>query len=633
MKTKFFKPVMLLIIALVLGCSKDDEPTPTPKNQAPKSFSISSPQNNAIGVSVTPTLKWSAATDPDGDAVVYDVHIGTDNPPATAVAQKVSGTSHEVSSALEYETKYYCRIIAKDAKGARTESAVASFTTAKNATPSAAVLTKPAHSATGIERTPTLEWEASQDPEGEEVTYDIYFGTTNPPTVAVSENQTETTFSVPDADALDFETTYYWFIKAKDSNGGGTDSEVFSFTVVENKAPEAFNLMTIIHGLTDASLTPAFEWQTASDPEGEAVTYSFLLSENGGTSFKTLANGNSGTTYKITTNLKHNTKYRWKVIARDAFGNTTESTSTFDFTTRGLRATEVTSNRSTSRRFYESLVVNNRLYTMGGVLSSSFTSTTRINSSTDGNVWLTQPDLPQSRHDFGLVSFNNRIWVIGGARTTGTTSRYNTVYSQSNGGGAWTTHPNAPFSRRRNHATVVFKNKIWVIGGVSSSSFGTAESDIWSSSDGESWTREVTNAPFGARNRFQTLVYKDELYVIGGYQTTGINKNVNDIWKSSDGITWTEVSSTIHKFSPRRDHAAVVYKDRIYVIGGWDNSSGRVNDIWYSEDGCVTWTRDTATGGFPMTTGIEAQVFNDKIFLIGGLRSSGTFIDAVWTLD
>ena len=536
-----------------------------------------------------------------------------------------------MSSALEYETKYYCRIIAKDAKGARTESAVVSFTTAKNATPSAAVLTKPAHSATGIERTPTLEWEASQDPEGEEVTYDIYFGTTNPPTVAVSENQTETTFSVPDADALDFETTYYWFIKAKDTNGGGTDSEVFSFTVVENKAPVAFNLMTIINGLTNASLTPAFEWQTATDPEGEAVTYSFLLRENGG-EFKTLTNSNSGTTYGITTDLKHNTRYYWKVIAKDAFGNTTESTSTFDFTTRGLRATEVTSNRNSSRRFYESLVVNNRLYTMGG-LSSTFNSTTRINSSTDGNIWPMEPGLNHPRHDFGLVSFNNKIWVIGGARTSaGVTLRNNTVYSKFHSSAVWTQHTNAPFSRRRNHATVVFKNKIWVIGGVSSSSFGTAESDIWSTSDGETWTREVTNAPFGARNRFQVLVYNNELYVIGGYQTTGSNRRVNDIWKSSDGINWTEVRSTVHKFSPRMNHAAVVYKDRIYVIGG--DTGSNVNDIWYSEDGCVTWTRDTATGGFPLTAGIEAQVFNDKIFLIGGVRSSGgRFIDAVWTLD
>ena len=42
---------------------------------------------------------------------------------------------------------------------------------------------------------------------------------------------------------------------------------------------------------------------------------------------------------------------------------------------------------------------------------------------------------------------------------------------------------NAGFNARYNHQTVVFNNKMWVIGGYD----GTFKNDVWSSSDGFFW--------------------------------------------------------------------------------------------------------------------------------------------------
>ena len=46
---------------------------------------------------------------------------------------------------------------------------------------------------------------------------------------------------------------------------------------VENKAPAAFDLIDIVDGSDNIDLKPIFSWQSAVDPEGEAVTYDLYL--------------------------------------------------------------------------------------------------------------------------------------------------------------------------------------------------------------------------------------------------------------------------------------------------------------------------------------------------------------------
>jgi len=84
------------------------------------------PSNGATNVSINTILSWNCS-DPDGDALRYDVYFGTDsNPPLV----EDSSTSLVYNpGTLKYDTRYYWKIVAKDDKGGSTEGPIWSFIT------------------------------------------------------------------------------------------------------------------------------------------------------------------------------------------------------------------------------------------------------------------------------------------------------------------------------------------------------------------------------------------------------------------------------------------------------------------------------------------------------------------------
>jgi uncharacterized protein (TIGR02145 family) len=80
--------------------------------------------------------------------------------------------------------------------------------------------------------TPTLSWTCS-DPENDPLTYDVYFGTDENPSLAVSgiSDQTYTPAT------LEHSTTYYWKIVAHDDQENSTEGEMWSFTTIAPLAP------------------------------------------------------------------------------------------------------------------------------------------------------------------------------------------------------------------------------------------------------------------------------------------------------------------------------------------------------------------------------------------------------------
>ena len=82
----------------------------------------------------------------------------------------------------------------------------------------------PANNAVSVSINADLSWSCS-DPNGDPLTYDVYFGTSSSPP-QVSGNQSASTY---DPGTLEYETTYYWKIVAKDEQGNSTTGSVWTF--------------------------------------------------------------------------------------------------------------------------------------------------------------------------------------------------------------------------------------------------------------------------------------------------------------------------------------------------------------------------------------------------------------------
>jgi len=96
----------------------------------------------------------------------------------------------------------------------------------KNRPPLSPCNPNPADEAIVGATTVTIGWD-SYDPDGDVMTYDVYFDTNVNPTTKASSNQTENTLIRSN---LSYDTTYYWKVVAKDNHGGVTESPVWKFT-------------------------------------------------------------------------------------------------------------------------------------------------------------------------------------------------------------------------------------------------------------------------------------------------------------------------------------------------------------------------------------------------------------------
>ena len=239
-----------------------------------------------------------------------------------------------------------------------------------------------------------------------------------------------------------------------------------------------------------------------------------------------------------------------------------------------------------------------------------------------------------------MVVFDKKMWIIGGFGAIWENSVYN-----STNGTTWTVvranGATGGFDGRHRHTTVVFDEKMWIIGGNnpivgSRTNEGAHLNDVWNSTNGVTWNKVRANSAAGGfhgRFRHTSVVFDEKMWVIGG---NGL-LFYNDVWSSTDGKDWT-LETDNAGFSDRQSHQSVVFDNKMWVIAGDINISGNVSnkdDVWSSTNG-INWVESTATVRFSARKQHTSVVFNDgkseKIWVIGGSDDDGITND-VWSIS
>ena len=280
-------------------------------NQPPNAPSNPNPLDGAIDVTVNADLSWTGG-DPNGDPVTYDVYFGTSSSPPKVVSNQ-SITTYDPGT-MNYATLYYWKIVAWDNHGASASGSVWHFTT-HNDPPNTPSSPNPANGTTGVSVNDDLSWTGG-DPNGDPVTYDVYFGTTSPPPL-VSSGQSNTTYN---SGTMNYNTHYYWKIVAWDNHGASTSGSIWDFTT-ENRAPNEPSNPNPASGSTGVSITTDLGW-TGGDPDGDPVSYDVYF---GSTSPPLKVVGNQSTTTYDPGLLTYGTIYYWKIVAWDTHGASTSS--------------------------------------------------------------------------------------------------------------------------------------------------------------------------------------------------------------------------------------------------------------------------------------------------------------------
>ncbi len=171
------------------------------------------------------------------------------------------------------------------------------------------------------------------------------------------------------------------------------------------------------------------------------------------------------------------------------------------------------------------------------------------------------------------------------------------------------------------NAMVEFNGKIWSAGGINGYSGANATSEVWSSENGANWV-SVTSNQFSERVGHTLTVFDNKMWLIGGVDNSG--NYIGEIHHSTDGETWTLATELSAPLLAPAYHSAVVFNNKLYVIrDGFDNHT----IVLSSSDG-VTWNLET-DHAFSNREKFKAVVFDNAIYVIGG-KHLGTSFNEIW---
>ena len=373
----------------------------------------------------------------------------------------------------------------------------------------------------------TFEWEPAQDPENDNVTYDLYLYREQSSPVRIAQNLVETSYTLEDRSI--FNTAFDWYVVAKDGITRSTDVKTTerSFTTRNVEATQ----------VTDGGAISSF-----------SSRYAY-------------------------TGVYFNDRF----FVMNGFGDGAsrgDIWSSTDYGQEWSRQNDLTST-GFERHAHTSVIFNDRLYILGGYNNNRPIGD--IYTSTNGIDWSQETESFSPRYEHTSVVFNDKIMVIGGYNDN--LFLDDVMTWTGNERDPWETIASGvhtPFDGIRGHSSVVFDDQIWVIGGANRNGY---LSEVWVSFDGRNWSQKRDIPMMSAYHK--TVVFDNKIWIIGGLTDSGPSNQV--YYYDKDTSVWASYEMP-EEFRALYDHAVIVVNDRtpedgIYILGSFDGRTYS-NDVW-----------------------------------------------------
>ncbi|WP_044398517.1 hypothetical protein [Lacinutrix sp. Hel_I_90] len=228
------------------------------------------------------------------------------------------------------------------------------------------------------------------------------------------------------------------------------------------------------------------------------------------------------------------------------------------------------------------------------------------------------------------AAFNDKLWIIGG-KDAGDIA-LDDIWSSTDGI-TWT-YEGALSGTVYGHELITFNNKLWLYGGIFD---GFVSSKIFSSADGVTWIEETETTPFSQYNNIQMTVHNGRLYRVAGY-----NASIDPLsderatYSSSDGLNW-DLETANHGFESKYSFVVSAINNNLIAIEPSADSGDNSITLYTSSDG-ITWNNETtwmtAERGY---TSIKTVKFGDKLILAtpppSNLSSATTYYESENGID
>jgi len=283
-----------------------------------------------------------------------------------------------------------------------------------------------------------------------------------------------------------------------------------------------------------------------------------------------------------------------------------------------------------------SAAANGTLYAIGGFDVTTINSVhyAKVNPA-DGSVgtWISTNPFNTPRYWHSATLYNGNLYVLGGQTGGGITTdvQIGAISADTIGAGDWREATKLPEAIVE-HATVAANGHVYVIGGENSS-YVPLNTVRWASISATGaigdWTTQTSSNLPAARSRHAAVAYKGKVYVLGGFDGTNFHTTVFMGTLNNNGsITW---GGGNYFNPPARQYLAAVAAggstgEYLTILGGDHTGGGSLSEVQSARiypTGLGPWAVGGASMLYPRSRH-TAVIAGNHLYAMGGFSAGAT---------